>query len=128
MPHRIFIVEDHPAMLSTYQLLIERTPDLVMAGAVRTGEEALVQIPLQHPDLVLVDMALPRMHGLDLIHHLQALQPHLPILIVSGHEREAYLKPQAPPLSPMVKGYIMKDQGIWALLTAIRQVFAAGQE
>jgi DNA-binding NarL/FixJ family response regulator len=125
--YRIFIVEDEPAMLDAYRLMFQHTHGFKLAGAVRTGEEALAQIAGQQLDLVLVDLALPHMNGLEFIRRLQDEQPTLPILIVSGHDRDVYLKPNQPPLSPMVKGYILKYKVPQVLFEAMRQALRSEQ-
>ena len=85
MPYRIFIVEDHRVMRDSLILYIGRTPWLEVCGAVASAEEALVQLPESGADLVLVDISLPGMNGIDLIKQLRRQLPALPCLILSGH-------------------------------------------
>ncbi len=122
MTSQIFIVEDQPAVRSGLALLVNREPDLAVCGTAASGEEALMLIPLSHPDLALVDLSMPRMNGLTLITYLYRLQPALPILIVSSHERTVYA---APALFPNVKGYLPKDEVPQHLIATIRQMLAS---
>jgi two-component system invasion response regulator UvrY len=110
-------------MRAAYAQLFVRMPDLELCGEASCGEEALDQIPTCHPDLVLVDLSLPRMSGFDLITQLKTMQPSLPMLVVSGHDRRAF---HAPRLGNLVQGYVMKEDGPQALICSIRQVLAAG--
>jgi DNA-binding NarL/FixJ family response regulator len=88
-PQRIFIVEDHPAIQASYQRFIGREPGLAVCGMARRGDEALAAIGALAPDLVIVDLSLPDMDGLDLVAALSREDPHRPVLVVSGHPAEA---------------------------------------
>jgi DNA-binding NarL/FixJ family response regulator len=67
MKSRIFIVEDHKLVRDSYIMFLNMTDDLVVCGAVRTAEEALEQLDTVKPDLLLVDLSLPGMSGIELI-------------------------------------------------------------
>jgi DNA-binding NarL/FixJ family response regulator len=123
MAFQIFIVEDQPILLRAYAFLLHREPDLAVCGVATSGEEALTLIPDLRPHLVLVDLSLPRMNGLTLITYLHQLQPMLPILIVSSHERTVFA---APALFPNVKGYLQKEEVPQFLVPTIRQVLVPG--
>jgi DNA-binding NarL/FixJ family response regulator len=122
MAAQIFIVEDHPVMLSAYARLLHREPDLEVCGTATSGEEAVALIPQIQPDLVLVDLSLPRMSGLSLIAQLYQSQPALPILIVSGQEPTAYVMRKALLPVPSVKAYIHKQEIPYLLVATIRRV------
>ena len=122
MSRKIYIVEDHPAMRAAYAQLFFHLSDLELCGTASCGEEALAQIPICQPDLVLVDLSLPRMSGFDLIGQLRNIQPTLPLLVVSGHDRSAFPRHQ---LETGVQEYVMKSDGPHALVCSIRRVLAA---
>lgn len=84
---RLFIVEDHPAVLSAYKFLLKRERDRHVIGAIASGKEALTLIPQYAPDLIILDMMLPGINGLVVSQHLHQLLPRLPILMVSSYER-----------------------------------------
>jgi DNA-binding NarL/FixJ family response regulator len=92
---RIFIVEDHPVMRESYTMLFERIEDVEICGSAATAEEALERIPETAPDLVLVDILLPGMSGIDLAERLREQQPQLPILILTGLNDERYMEAAA---------------------------------
>ena len=91
-------------------------------GEAASGEEALEKIPASAPDLVLVDISLPGMSGIDLARKLQEQQPTIPLLIVSGHEMRLYIDGDLSSVGANVKGYVMKHQGPAVLLSEINRV------
>ena len=118
MKRQLFIVEDHPAMRDAYTLTINAEPDLTICGSASTAEHALSEINRLHPDLVLVDISLPGMSGIEFLRSLQAQRPDLPALIISGHDKAVYNSAPAN-----TKGFVMKHEGPDVLLAAIRRIF-----
>ena len=121
MSHRIFLVEDHAVMRQAHADLLLHTPGLELCGEAASGEEALEKLAASAPDLVLVDIALPGMSGLDLARHLEQELPTVPLLIVSGHEKQIYFQDNLSSVGLNVKGYVMKHEGPVALLNQIRR-------
>ena len=121
MARRIFIVEDHALVRWGYGFLVGREMDLEVCGEVGTAQEALEQIPLASPDLVIVDIVLEGMNGIELIKHLKVNHPTLPVLVVSAHEEELYAERA---LRAGASGYVMKSEEAGAFLQAIRQVLS----
>jgi len=122
MAYRIFVVEDLPRLRSTFAAILNAQPDMELCGDAGSAEEALEKIPQASPDIVLVDVSLPGMSGIDLLRVLARVQPELPALIVSGHDRNIYWHDG---LSPQVKGYVMKHEGPDVMLSAIRQALTS---
>jgi DNA-binding NarL/FixJ family response regulator len=120
MKNRIFVVEDHPSMQEAYALLLNSQADLAVCGTASSGEEALRQIPQVEADLVLVDLSLPGMSGLEFLKVLSTHAPLLRAIIVSGHEREFYMDSKLP----NVGAYVMKEEGPETLLETIRRTLA----
>jgi DNA-binding NarL/FixJ family response regulator len=117
--HNIFIVEDHPVTRRGYVSLIEYEPDLTVCGEASTFHEALGAIPRSPADLVMVDIALDDMSGLELIKHLKAQRPEVPILVVSMHDEVLYAERA---LRAGAAGYLMKREPAAEVITAIRSV------
>ena len=86
---RIFIVEDHPMMQVAYQRLIESDPTLALCGIAGSAEKALGQVLTLHPDVVVVDVSLKGVDGLELTETLMQYNLDLCIVVVSGHESAA---------------------------------------
>lgn len=124
MPFHIFIVEDHPAVLNGYELILKRELDLQVVGTASSAEEALILIPQKQPNLVILDISLPRMDGLTLSKHLYELQPALPILLVSSQPRTLNTLRNSPVFTPNIKGYIHKQEVVQNFLPTIRQVLS----
>ncbi len=116
--YKVFIVEDHWLIQQEYAALVEREPDLEICGFATTAQEALAKIPQCTPDLVIVDISLEDMDGIELIAQLQTQQPDLPALIISGHDEDAYVKKA---FQAGARGYISKSQA-WLIAEATRQV------
>ena len=121
MKRRIFIVEDHEVVRQSFSELISLEPDLEVSGAVGTGTEALARLAEALPDLVLVDVSLPKMSGIDLVQRLHVRHPALKTLVVSGHERDLYAR-QAEQAG--ASGYVSKHEAVETLLPTIRRVLS----
>lgn len=119
MKHHIFVVEDHEVMQSAIADLIELEGDLELCGSAHTASEALTKLAATPADLVLVDVSLPAMSGLELIGHLMETQPDLRCLVVSGHNEVLYAE-QARRAGAC--GYLLKMDAATDLIPAIRSV------
>lgn len=117
MKHRVFVVEDNLRMQESLLMYLDLQPDIEACGAAEHAEEALEQIPDKAIDLVLVDVMLPGMDGIELVQQLRSQQPELRCLMISGHAREHY---EAAALAAGAVGYVMKDNAD-AILKAVRK-------
>jgi len=116
---KVLLVDDHPFMRAGLGQLIERQPDLMVAGEAGNPAEALRELAKARPDLVLTDITMPGRSGLEFIKDLHAQDPNLLILVVSMHDEAIYAERA---LRAGARGYIMKEAGGENLLAAIRQV------
>jgi DNA-binding NarL/FixJ family response regulator len=94
MPKRILIVDDSALVLNSVKFVLESVPDWVVRGEARNGHEALDKVALLNPDLVLLDLSMPVMNGLDAARELSRIRPDLPIVMFTDSpeiEREALL-------------------------------------
>lgn len=119
----ILLVDDHPLMRKGLALTIESEPDLRVIGQAASAEEALDEIEKLKPDVAIVDVSLPGMSGVELIKHLQALQPNLLILVVSRHDESLYAERV---VRAGARGYVMKLEADEVIVKAIRQVISGG--
>lgn len=115
---RIFLVEDHAYMLAMLQEFINQEGDLAVCETADSGEKALERLPDVTPDLVLVDLSLPGISGLELVSSLREHYPDIPCAILSGHGERHYAE-QA--LNAGAKGYILKGNPD-EIPPAIRQI------
>jgi DNA-binding NarL/FixJ family response regulator len=118
---RILIVDDHPMMRTGLSQLIGNERDLKVCAEADTAGQAIGIVTKQKFDLALLDISLPDKSGLELIKDFHALQPEMPVLVVSMHDEFIYAERV---LRAGARGYIMKQAGGQKFLAAIRQVLA----
>jgi DNA-binding NarL/FixJ family response regulator len=119
----VSIIEDQPATRSTIAALIGNTPGLTCLAAYGTAEAALAAIPAQRPDVLLVDIRLPRMSGIQCVAQLKAKNPALKILMVTTYEEHELIFDS---LRAGASGYILKNALHAELAQAIQQVHTGG--
>lgn len=105
MPVHIYLVEDHPTFRHALSIYLSKLPDLTISGIASSGQEALTQIPKVKPDIVLMDISLPDINGIDVVEELGLGCPDIPILMLSGHKEATYVR-QA--LGVGARGFIVK--------------------
>ena len=123
MAHRIFIVDDHAITRKGFAFLFGTKPDLEICGEAASIEEALDEIPAADPDLVIVDISLEDGSGIELIKHLEAQRPELPVLVVSMHDEALYAERA---LRAGANGYVMKNEVHDVGVEAIRKALGGG--
>jgi DNA-binding NarL/FixJ family response regulator len=119
----ILLVDDHPVMRRGISLIVGDEPDLDVAFEAGTAEDALTLIGAQLPDLVITDVSLPGMSGIELTKHLHSLHPELPVLIISRHDESLYAERA---LRAGAKGYVMKLEASGTIVAAIRRILRGG--
>ena len=118
MSATIYIIEDHPLVQEMLGEFIDQIPGLQVCGMAATAQEALAQIPTLAVDLVVVDVSLPDMDGIQLVGELRAQQPDLCCLMLSGHQERGYVQRA---LALGACGYVAKGNPA-ELVNAIHQV------
>ena len=116
----ILLVEDHTTFAGVLVRLLMTTKDLVITAVASTAEIALQKLPMQKFDLVLVDVSLPQMNGINLVSMIRDQYPDLPCLMLSGHAL-AHYKNLA--LDAGARGYILKDNAK-GIIEGIRRVLS----
>jgi DNA-binding NarL/FixJ family response regulator len=90
MPIRVLIVDDHPFVRMSLEQLLEATDDIDVVGACADGSEVVTAAAQLEPDVVLMDVRMPKVNGLDAARELLAVQPHVRVLILTGTFNPAY--------------------------------------
>lgn len=116
---RILLVDDHTLMRAGLRVLLGQEPDLEVVGEAATGEEAVERAAELRPDIVLMDLSMPGIGGLEATRRITAATPGVRVLIVTVHAEEEYL---LPVLEAGGSGYVMKQSADSELLGAIRTV------
>jgi DNA-binding NarL/FixJ family response regulator len=114
----ILVVEDSAILASTLVRFLREQGRLTVAAVVPTAEAALEELTHQTVDLVLVDVSLPAMNGIELVTILHKQSPELPCLMLSGHKERSYVDRA---LAAGAKGYVIKGDPL-AILTAVQRV------
>ena len=122
-PKKIFIVDDHPLVRDGLKRLIEREADLIVVGEAGDSSSALLKIKATQPELILIDIHLPGLSGIDLTTTLLSHDAQLLILILSMSEESLHADRV---LKAGAKGYVMKDKAVALVVTAIRKVLSGG--
>jgi len=120
---RVFLVDDHPLVREWLAGMIALQPDLEVCGQADDASAALAAIAQANPDVVIVDLTMPRSSGLELIKDLRARYPALRLLVLSAHE-ETNLAERA--LRAGANGYAIKRESGPQIVDAVRTV-AAGK-
>ncbi len=118
---RILIAEDHTILREGLRALLEDDPGLEIAGEAEDGLEAVRLTEQLDPDLVLMDLSMPRMHGLEAIREISRRQPRVKILVLTVHKNEEYI---LATFKAGAHGYVLKDATHAELLMALKTVLA----
>jgi len=116
---KILIVDDHPILRKGLAMVIDQEPDLVVAGEAEDVPGGLDMIEAVKPDVVIVDISLPGVDGIELIKTMKLKYRDLPALVVSMHDETLYAERA---LRAGARGYIMKQEAVDKVLVAIRKV------
>jgi len=116
----VFIVDDHKMVIEGLCLLLQDVPDLHIVGTAMSGEEAITMIPNTEADVVLLDINMPGINGIDTCKQLLKSNPKLKIVAISMHKESSLIKLM---LSNGAKGYVLKNAGRDEVITAITEVY-----
>jgi len=118
-PVRLFIIDDYPIVRQGLTQLVAQEPGFMICGQSAEGEQALKSIHQVKPDLVILDIALRGVNGLELIRQIKSAHPQVRILVLSMLDESLYAERA---LRAGASGYVMKEEATDKLLLALRQV------
>jgi two-component system invasion response regulator UvrY len=116
---RVMLVDDHAVVRMGFRLLLQGTPDIEVVAEADSGEEAVREFPDARPDVVVMDISMPGIGGLEAIGRILAREPSARILVLSAHEDVMHARRV---LKAGAAGYLTKRSAAEALIQAIRQV------
>ena len=121
---RVLIVDDHSIVREGVKKVLSSTPDMEIADEAGDGRDALRMMREKTYDMVLLDLALPGMQGLDVLRTIKSEKPHLPVLILSIYPEEQYAMRV---LKEGAAGYLTKESVPSDLIRAIRKAAQGGK-
>jgi DNA-binding NarL/FixJ family response regulator len=122
-PIRVFIVEDQTKILKNQLKLLEASPELEIIGTALSGEAALEEVRRLKPDVLLLDLGLPRMSGIDVTREVKATVPQVEILIFTIFDEEEKV---LEAVKAGASGYLLKGTPSDKIIEAIKEVHAGG--
>ncbi|MGD9506361.1 MAG: response regulator [Syntrophobacteraceae bacterium] len=121
---RVLLADDHSIVRAGLRRIIEDSGDITVVAEASDGREAIQKTHETQPDVVVVDISMPGLDGLEVISQVLAHYPKLPILVLTMHEEEQYI---IRVFGAGAMGYITKRSAPEQLVTAIRKVHAGGR-
>jgi DNA-binding NarL/FixJ family response regulator len=122
MTVRVLLVDDQPLIRTALRLVIEELPDLEVAGEAGTGDEAVRLAAAERPDVVVMDVRMPGMDGIEATRRIVAHDDTARVLVLTTFDEDEYVYGA---LRAGASGFLVKDMGMDEILTAVR-VVAAG--
>jgi DNA-binding NarL/FixJ family response regulator len=123
LKHRILIVDDHPIFRHGLMQLLSQEDDLEVCGEAEDYHGAMKAAALLKPDMIVVDITLKDMSGIDLIKEIHKIDKSVPMLVISMHDESLYAERA---FRAGARGYIMKQEASESVVQAIRQVLKGG--
>ena len=123
-PIKIFIIDDHRVISDGLKLILESKPGYQVLNAFTNPASLLQEIKLQQPDLIITDITMPGMNGLEISKRVLSEYPKIKILMLTMHVQGEYVKSA---LKAGVTGYVLKDSAPDDLFTAIESVMSGNK-
>ena len=120
---RLLLCDDHEMVRSGLRNFLSLQPDMLVVGEAATAEEALALAATTRPDIVLLDLVLPGMPGIEAVHRLRAAHPDVRVVVLTSFAGQDQV---LPAVRAGVSGYLLKDVGPAELADALRTVHAGG--
>ena len=124
MTIRALLADDHALMREGLRALLDATSDIEVVGEVRTGREAERQVVLLNPDVVLMDIAMPDLNGIEAARLIHAKSPAVRIMMLSMHATAEYVYRA---FEAGACGYLLKEVAAEEVITAVRTVHGGGR-
>jgi two-component system response regulator NreC len=116
---RVIIVDDHAVLRTGLRLLLDAESDIEVVGEAKNGQEAIPLVQEIKPDVIILDLTMPGLGGLNTLEELRRLFPFCRVLVLTMHKDEGYLRRA---LAAGAMGYVLKQSDDQELLVALRAV------
>lgn len=120
---RILVVDDHPVVRDGIQTMLRGEADIEVVGAAGDGEEAMAKVDELKPDIVLMDIRMPGVSGIEATRRIKAQHPGVAVIVLTMYDSEMYV---VEALRAGAAGYLVKDSTKELLCGAIRAVVSGG--
>ncbi|MAO07191.1 MAG: DNA-binding response regulator [Alteromonas sp.] len=117
---KVLIVDDHKMVIEGMKLLLQNHPEIDVTDTALSGEEGIEKLETVNPDVILLDINLPGLNGIETCKKMIELQPNVKIIAISMHKESSLIKLM---LSNGAKGYVLKNAGQDEVIEAITQVY-----
>ena len=118
---RIMLADDHPLFIEGLSMMLRREPEFELCGIANNGREVLEMLPTTKPDLILLDINMPKMNGLETIKYIRQSYPSIKIVMLSGYFDDAIIKEAK---LKGANGYLLKSSQRDELIHTIKMVYS----
>jgi LuxR family maltose regulon positive regulatory protein len=123
MPVKILIVDDHPVFIAGLRLLLQLNEDIEIVGEARDGQQAVDLTERLKPDVVVMDINMPDVNGIEATERILAINPDAVVLALSIHSGKRFVQGM---IKAGAKGYLLKDAVPEELNMAIKKLAQGG--
>jgi two-component system, NarL family, response regulator NreC len=116
---RILLADDHAVVRQGFKMILQAQPDMEIVGEAGNGREAIELSEKFKPDVVVMDVAMPELNGIEATRRVTASAPHVRVIALSMHKDSVYVREV---LRAGARGYLLKDSGSDDLVSAVRAV------
>ncbi|MHB0798786.1 response regulator transcription factor [Bacillus thuringiensis] len=120
MKIKVLLVDDHTVVLKGLAFFLSTQEDLELVGEANNGKEALVKVGETNPDVILMDLYMPEMDGVEATAHIKKEYPNVKVIVLTSFSDQAHV---LPALRAGASGYILKDVEPDQLVEAIRSAY-----
>ena len=121
---RVLIADDHAVVRQGLRQILGDTPEMLVAGEAATGQQVLDKVRAESWDVVVLDISMPDLSGLDVLKQIRSERPKLPVLVLSMYSEDQYAMRV---LKAGASGYLTKESATDELVKAIRKVVSGGR-
>src|SRR5437899_5194747 len=119
MKIRILLTDDHTILRAGLKMMLNAQPDMEVVGEAHDGHQAITEAQRLQPDIVLMDITMPDMNGIEATRHIKKVLPEVKVLVLTMHENDEYIF-QA--LRAGASGYMLKEAADTELITALHVI------
>ena len=122
-PIKVMLVDDHPVVRRGLRVMLDTSPDITIVGEAEDGLDAIEKAKECCPDVILLDIHMPKMSGMEALRELKSRYPTISIIMLTMYDDDAYV---IEAVKSGAGGYLLKDASIELLLHTIRAVNSGG--